>query len=167
MALKNNNQRVGVFVDVQNMYHSAKKIHGGNVNFKNILKDAADNRIMMRARAYVVKSETVEEGNFFEALASQGYDVRVQDLKIFAGGAKKGDWDVGLTVDVIRFATRLDVVVLITGDGDFVPLVEYLQNQGVQVEVMAFAESTSQSLIEAADDFKDLSRDVKKYVFKK
>lgn len=167
MAVKHNNQRVGVFVDVQNMYHSAKNIHGGRVNFQNVLKDAVAGRSLFRARAYVVKSETHEEEGFFDALANQGYDVRVQDLKIFHSGAKKADWDVGIAVDVVRFATRLDVVVLVTGDGDFVPLIEYLQYQGVQVEVMAFSESSSQVLIDVADEFIDLSQNSKRYILRK
>lgn len=167
MALKHNDQRVGVFVDVQNMYHSAKNLHNGRVNFKNVLKNAVGSRCLLRARAYVVKSETQEEEGFFDALANQGYDVRVQDLKTFSSGAKKADWDVGITVDVIRFATRLDVVVLVTGDGDFVPLIEYLQYQGVQVEVMAFSQSSAQSLMEVADEFVDLSENARNYIIKK
>lgn len=167
MALKHDDQRVGVFVDVQNMYHSAKKIHQGRVNFKNVLKEAVFDRCLLRARAYVVKSQSEEEENFFDALADQGYDVRVQDLKVFSGGAKKADWDVGMAVDVIRFSSRLDVVVLVTGDGDFVPLVEYLQAQGVQVEIMGFSESTSQQIVDVADEFVDLSEDKRKFILKK
>ena len=167
MALKHKDQRVGVFVDVQNMYHSAKKIHSGRVNFKSVLKEAVLDRRLMRARAYVVKSSTEEEEGFFDALADQGYDVQVQDLKIFSGGAKKADWDVGMAIDVIRFSSRLDVVVIVSGDGDFVPLVEYLQAQGVQVEVMGFAESTSHEIVEVADEFIDLSADKRKFILKR
>ncbi len=167
MTLRHTGQRIGVFVDVQNMYHSAKKLHGGRVNFKTVLKDGADNRVLLHARAYVVKSETAEENTFFDALAGQGYDVRVQDLRVFSGGAKKADWDVGIAVDIMRFASRLDVVVLVSGDGDFVPLVEYLQSQGIKVEVMSFSQSTAQQLIDVVDEFTDLSLDKRKYILKK
>ena len=159
---KYQDQRVGVFVDVQNMYHSAKNLHNARANFEEILKAAVAGRKLIRAMAYVVKSDTVEESGFFDALSKQGYEMKIKDLQIFYGGAKKADWDVGMAVDAITLADKLDAVVLVTGDGDFVPLVEYLRaNKGCLVEVMAFKETTSSRLIEAADDFTDLSSDKK------
>lgn len=167
MPVKVSGQRVGLFVDVQNMYHSAKRLHMARVNFHNVLKVATNDRMLLRARAYVVTSNTSdEEEAFFETLANQGYDVQVQDLRVFSGGVKKADWDVGMAVDVMRFSGRLDVVVLVTGDGDFVPLVEYLQYQGIQVEVMGFRESSAQRLVEQADEFIDLSGDKRKFLLK-
>jgi len=88
-------------------------------------------------------------------------------LQVFAGGAKKGDWDVGLAVDAIKLSSKLDAVILITGDGDFVPLVEFLKNVGCQVEVASFGKSTSARLIEAADDFIDLDKNPRKYLITK
>ena len=103
--------------------------------------------------------------NFFDALQKSGYEVRTKDLQIFPGGAKKGDWDVGITVDAIKLAGHLDVVVLVTGDGDYIPLVQYLQNtKGCRVEVIAFQESASGKLIEAADDFQNLSENKRKFL---
>ena len=167
MALKHEGQRVGFFVDVHNMYHSAKRIHNARVNFDAILKTAAAGRMLGRARAYVVTSHSGdEEEQFFDTLAAQGYDVQVQDLRVFSGGAKKADWDVGMAVDIMRFASRLDVVVIVTGDGDFVPLIEYLQYQGIQVEAMAFRESSAQMLIERVDEFVDLSAEKRKYLLR-
>jgi uncharacterized protein (TIGR00288 family) len=90
-------------------------------------------------------------------LDKQGFEVKTKDLQIFVGGAKKGDWDVGIAIDAISMAPKLDVVVLVTGDGDFIPLIEYLQFLGQRVEVMAFSETASAKLKEAADDFFDLS----------
>jgi uncharacterized LabA/DUF88 family protein len=81
-----------------------------------------------------------------------------------AGGSKKADWDVGLTVDAIKMSPRLDSVVIVSGDGDFVPLVEYLQTIGVQVEVVSFGKSTSGKLREVIDDFIDLSENPRKYL---
>lgn len=167
MVVKHSDQRVGIFVDVQNMYHSAKKLYGARVNFKNILKDAVAERRLVIAIAYVVQSKTVEEENFFEALAGQGYKVKMKDLQVFAGGAKKADWDVGMAVDAIRLSSRLDAVVIVTGDGDFVPLVEYLQSHGLQVEAMAFRESASQRLVESADDFINLSDNTRRFLLRK
>jgi len=153
------NQRVGIFVDVQNMYHSAKRLFSRNVNFNKILKEAVAGRELIRAMAYVVKSGTPEEENFFSIIANQGFELKIKDLQIFFGGMKKADWDVGLAVDAIKLANRLDTVVLVTGDGDFVPLVLYLkENKGCRVEVMAFAKTTSAKLIENVDQFTDLGQ---------
>ena len=164
--IKHKEQRVGVLVDVSNMYHSAKNLYKKRVNFKEVLKDAVADRKLIRATAYVIKTETEEESYFFEALSQQGFEVRMKDLQIFAGGAKKADWDVGITVDAIKLAPKLDVVILVTGDGDYVPLVNYLQNTtGCLVEIMAFRQTASSRLIEEADDFINLSED-KKYLLK-
>ena len=151
-------QRVGIFVDVQNAYHSAKNLYGARVNFSELLKDVLGGRPLVRAVAYVVKSETAfGEESFFEALRKNGLELRIKDLQIYSDGTKKADWDVGMAVDAIRMANFLDVVVLITGDGDFVPLVEYLKwGMGKQVEVASFGRTTSAKLKEAADRFIDL-----------
>lgn len=164
--MRHKDQRVGVFVDVQNMYYSAKNLHQSKVNFGKILEDAVADRKLIRAFAYVIKAEAPEEQSFFEALDKQGFEVKYKELQIFFGGAKKGDWDVGLAMDAVRLAERLDVVVLVSGDGDYIPLVEFLQNRGVLVEVFAFGESTSSKLREAADFFHDLSADGK-YLLRK
>lgn len=164
----NKNQRVGVFVDVQNMYHSAKNLFQANANFKNILEDAVNGRQLIRALAYVVASETPEEEAFFEALESQGFEVMSKDLQVFSSGAKKADWDVGIAVDAIKLASRLDAIVLVSGDGDFIPAVRYLQeNKGCFVELMSFKESTSSALIQEVDAYVDLSKAQSRYLLSK
>lgn len=155
-----------MLVDVGNMYHSAKSLYNSRVNYQEVLKTAASNRQLIRAIAYVIKSHSLEEKGFFEALAKQGFEIKSKDLQVFPGGIKKGDWDVGLTVDAIKLSKRLDAIVLVTGDGDYEQLVEYLQNHGIQVEVVAFSESASQRLIDRADSFVDLSANSKKYLIK-
>jgi uncharacterized LabA/DUF88 family protein len=156
---------VGVLIDVQNLYHSAKNLHNARVNFKEILKSAVFGRKLVRAVAYVVRTETEEERAFFDALTRMGIEMRVKDLQVFPGGAKKADWDVGLAIDAVRLAGQLDAIVIVSGDGDYVPLVDYLKYaRGIQVEVMAFLKSSSSRLREAADDFTDLSEDTRKYL---
>lgn len=163
--IKHSEQRVGVFIDTQNLYHSAKNIYHARVNFGNVLKDAVAGRRLVRARAYAVTTESGEEKAFFEALAKVGIEMRLKELQIFSGGAKKADWDVGMAVDAITAAPKLDTVVLLTGDGDFVPLVEYLQrHDGCQVEVVSFGRSSSLKLKEACDDFLDLDEDPRRYL---
>lgn len=156
--LKHPDQRVGVFIDVQNMYYSAKNLFGKKVNFGNIVSEMVGDRKLIRAIAYVVRTESQDELPFFEALYNLGIETREKDLQIYPGGNKKADWDVGLTVDAIRLAQSLDAIVLVSGDGDYLPLVEYLQkSSGKQVEVAAFGQTTSSRIIEEADDFVDLS----------
>lgn len=164
-AIKHKAQRVGVFIDTQNLYHSAKNLYHSRVNFGNVLKEALAGRTLIRAIAYVITTESGDEKAFFEALTKIGIETKTKDLQVFYGGAKKADWDVGMAVDAVKLATKLDTVVLATGDGDFVPLVEYLKNSyGIQVEVIAFGRSASQRLKESADDFIDMSADSKKYL---
>jgi len=167
MFIKPKEQRVEVLIDVQNLYHSAKNLYGARVNFKEVLKRAIAGRKFIRAFAYVVRTKTGEEKPFFEALTSLGIETRVRDLQEFYGGQKKADWDVGIVIDAIRTAPNIDVIVLCSGDGDFVPLVEYLKNQGKRVEVIAFDRTTSSKLKEVADEFFDIGSDPKKYLLRK
>ncbi len=187
------NQRVGIFVDVQNLYHSAKNLYRGRVNYAELIKNLVGERQLIRAMAYVVKSEGVEpqrapvrgprraeadragiaagygaaaregsadsgdlssEAAFFEALEKAGLELRMKDLQIYAGGMKKADWDVGMAVDAIRMSSFLDVIILVTGDGDFIPLVDYLKwGAGRLVEVAAFKRSASSKIQDVADRF--------------
>lgn len=163
--IKHKEQRVGVFIDAQNLYHSAKNLYHSKVNFKQIMEDAVGERALIRAIAYVITTESGEESNFFEALGKLGIETKTKDLQIFFGGAKKADWDVGLAIDAVKMAPKLDTIILVSGDGDFIPLVEYLQmNEGCQVEVVSFGRSSSSKLMEKADDFMDLDQDHKKYL---
>jgi uncharacterized LabA/DUF88 family protein len=165
--IKHKEQRVGIFIDAQNLYHSAKNLYHSKVNFGQIVKDSMDGRKLVRAVAYVISTESGEENAFFDALTKMGIETKVKDLQIFSSGAKKADWDVGLAIDAVKLSPKLDAVILITGDGDFVPLVEYLQmNQGCQVEVVSFGKSTSAKLIEASDNFMDLDESPNKYLLR-
>lgn len=157
-TFRHKSQRVGIFIDIQNLYHSSKNLYGGRVNYRELLRELVAGRHLIRAIGYVVKSETaLGEASFFDALEKTGIELRMKDLQIFAGGMKKADWDVGMAVDAIRMASFLDVIILVTGDGDFVPLVEYLQwGLGREVEVAAFGRSTSSKLKDAADYFVNL-----------
>lgn len=163
-VIKHKDQRVGIFIDTQNLYHSAKNLYKRRVNFGNIVKDGVGERRLVRAFAYAVTTEEGTESDFFGALEKQGIEIRTKNLQIFSGGVKKGDWDVGIAVDAIRLAPKLDAAIIVSGDGDFVPLVEYLQGMGCQVEVMSFGKSTSARLVEAVDEFFDLDKNPRKYL---
>jgi len=160
-------QKVAVLIDVQNLYHSAKNLYQSKVNFKEILKLSVSERKLIRTFAYVIRTKTGEEQPFFEALTKLGIETRVKDLQEFYGGMKKADWDVGIVIDAIKTAPGVDVISLVSGDGDFIPLVEYLKNQGKRVEVIAFGRSTSGKLKEIADEFVNLEDNPEKYLLKK
>jgi uncharacterized LabA/DUF88 family protein len=163
--IKHKSQRVGIFIDTQNLYHSAKNLYKSKVNFGAVVKEALAGRILIRAVAYVIRTESEEEKSFFEALNKIGIETKVKDIRIFAGGAKKADWDIGMAIDAIAMAQKLDTVILATGDGDFVPLVEYIRyTYGCQVEVIAFGKSSSGQLREAADDFVDICENPHDYL---
>lgn len=161
-------QRVGVFVDVQNMYYSARHIYGSKVNFKALLKEAVKGRTLVRAIAYVVRSEDISREEFFQVLNNLGYETKVKDVQVFVDGSKKADWDIGIAMDMIETAPRLDTLVLVSGDGDFVPLVEHLKRAlGCRVEVIAFGKSASGKLRDAADDFTDIDSKPSKFLIAK
>lgn len=164
-VVKHSAQRVGVFIDTQNLYHSAKHLYKARVNFSNVLKEALAGRTLIRSVAYVISTENGEESAFFDALTKIGIETKVKDLQVFYGGAKKADWDVGISIDAVSMAPKLDTVVLATGDGDFVPLVEYLSiNQGCQVEGISFGRSSSSKLKESLHDFTDMCDDPRKFL---
>ncbi len=166
MAIKHKAQRVAVFIDVQNMYHSARNLYKRRVDFSAILEAAVAGRQLIRAFGYVVRTESGEEKQFFEALERLGIETREKDLQIYYGGMKKADWDVGMAIDAVRLSNSVEVIVIVSGDGDFIPLVEYLKNQGKQTEVIAFGKSASGKLREMADDFVDLCENHDQYLLK-
>lgn len=158
-------QRIAVFVDVQNMYYSAKNMYSAKVNFKSILNTATSGRKLVRAIAYVIKADIKEEKGFFEALKKIGYEVKAKDLQVFPGGAKKGDWDIGIAMDAIELAPKMDAIVLVSGDGDFIPLLQHLKRAlGCKVEVMAFGRSCSSKLTEEADEFLDMDKEKSRFL---
>lgn len=157
-------QRVAVFIDTQNMYYSARNVHNRKVNFGNIVKDAVGERQLVRAFAYVVSTKTGEEAPFFEALNKAGIETREKELMEYLSGLKKADWDVGIAVDAIRCLDMVDAIVLVSGDGDFIPLVEYVKSRGRIMEVMSFRETTSTKLTEAVDHYTNLSENKRRYL---
>jgi uncharacterized LabA/DUF88 family protein len=157
-------QRAGLFVDIQNLYYTARNVYNARVNFSNILKDAVGERPLVRAIAYGIRAQMPEEQTFFDALKKAGFEVKLKDLQTFYGGIKKGDWDVGIVMDIIKLVPKLDVVILASGDGDYVPLLEYLQILGQRVEMVSFGKSTSTRMRELVDMHLDLDTNPKKYL---
>jgi uncharacterized LabA/DUF88 family protein len=157
-------QRVGIFIDTQNLYHSARSNYNSHVNYKGLVEVAVSGRLLVRAFAYVIKSESGEESKFFDALTDLGIETRVKDLQIFYSGEKKADWDVGLAMDIVRLSEKIDVAVLVSGDGDFTEVLKYVRSRGIRAEVMSFKKTTSMMLVEEADSFCDLGSDPAKFL---
>lgn len=168
MIVRNPDQRIAVLVDVQNLYYSAKNLYKARINFKNLLSLVVAKRILVRAIAYVIKAEPDErEQEFFEALNNAGFEVREKNLQVFFGGAKKGDWDIGIAMDAIRLGHKVDSIILVSGDGDFKPVVNYLQQAlGCLVEVVAFKKTSNHELIEMSDDFVNIEDNIRTLLFK-
>ncbi len=159
-------QRIGVFLDVQNMYYSARALYNAKVNFNEVLKEVVGGRKLIRAIAYAVKAGERDEELFYNALKAIGFEVKLKELQVYYGGAKKADWDVGLAMDAIELAPKLDAIAIISGDGDFLHLVNHLRHAlGCRVEVAAFGRSTSSKLRESADEFIDL--DSRRFILKR
>ncbi len=134
-VIKHKDQRVGIFIDTAKFISFRQEFIRAKVNFGQVIKEALGGRVLIRATAYVITTESGDEKSFFEALGKVGITIKTKNLQIFAGGAKKADWDVGMAIDAISLSPKLDAVILITGDGDFIPLVEYLKiTEGCQVE---------------------------------
>src|SRR5579862_7818911 len=151
-------QRLGIFVDVQNMFYSAKLLHQSKVDYGRLLREITGTRHLVRAIAYIVQKPDVNQAGFHEALSRFGYELKIKELKIRpdpdrSGGTAKGSWEIGMTIDALMMAPRLDTVTLVTGDGDYVPLVECLKLHGCRVEVVSFERSTAGDLIRAADQY--------------
>ncbi|HTH93581.1 MAG TPA: NYN domain-containing protein [Candidatus Paceibacterota bacterium] len=164
-VIKQKDQRVGIFIDTQNLYHTAKNLYKRKVNFANVVKDVLAGRNLIRAIAYVITTENEDEKAFLSALTKAGIETKAKDLQIFYDGSKKADWDIGLAIDAVSMAPKLDAIIIVSGDGDFVPLCEYLRyHHGVQVEAATFGKSASAALKDVVDEFVDLSSSPKKYL---
>ena len=150
-------ERVGVFIDVQNMYYGARQLKG-KLDFDALQQAAVRERRLIQAVAYVVESKEIDQSGFIKLLEQRAIAVRRKTLQVRADGSMKGDWDMELALDILDAAPNLDVVVLVSGDGDFTSLVQRVKAMGPRVEVIGFPRATAKSLVGAADHFQPLDR---------
>jgi uncharacterized LabA/DUF88 family protein len=154
----NLSQRLGIFVDVQNMFYSAKQFHQGKIDYGRLLREITGQRQLIRAIAYIVQKSDINQDSFYSALQNLGYDLKIRELRArpdaeAKGIVAKGSWETGLSIDALSMAGKLDTIALVAGDGDYVPLAENLKLRGCRVEVYSFERSTASELIRAADQF--------------
>lgn len=152
-------ERVGVFVDVANLLYSARTLRM-TIDFGKLLDFLRGNRRLVRAHAYCPTSpQPGDDQMFLQAVKGLGYRITTKNYKTFASGAKKADMDLDLCMDVVRLVDggAVDCIVLVSGDGDFIPMLDYCSDHGVRVEVVAFDESMSATLRQSCDLFINLS----------
>ncbi|KAA3612795.1 MAG: NYN domain-containing protein [Planctomycetota bacterium] len=152
-------QRVAVFVDVQNMYHSAKKTYGRNLSYAKMLRACVRSRRLIRATAYVIEREGIDQVSFLDHLRYCGFEVRKREVIERMDGSRKAEWELGIATDMLRIADKVDVIIIVSGNGVFADVVPLLQTQGVKVECCAFRESMSDLLIRAVDHYHILSEE--------
>ncbi|MDR5682443.1 MAG: NYN domain-containing protein [Armatimonadota bacterium] len=153
--------RVGIFADVANLYFSARDAHGSRVHYGALMARGQQLGEVAVARAYVTEGSNAEGQAAFEAaLRHIGFEVKVLHLRRLSDGRHKANWDLGMATDILVCADDLDVVLLATGDGDFVDLVRWLRRQGLQVHVAGVAGHTAGELISAADGWIPLEGDL-------
>jgi uncharacterized LabA/DUF88 family protein len=150
-------QRVAVLADAQNLYHTAQSLYSRNIDYSALLDKAVMDRELVRALAYVIRADSPEEESFFNALEEIGFERKIKEIKTFDDGSQKADWDVGIVLDAVTLAEKVDTLVLASGDGDFARLCSHLRHEGVRVEVFCFESSTAEELIDAADAFHDMA----------
>jgi uncharacterized LabA/DUF88 family protein len=157
-------QRVAVLADSQNLYHAAHSSYSRNVDYTQLLEDAVDDRELVRAIAYVIRADSPSEEEFFDALREIGFETKIKDIKTFADGSQKANWDLGMCLDAVTLAGKIDTFVLCSGDGDFARLCTHLRHEGVRTEVFGFGDSMAEELVEAADSVNDMSEDADRYL---
>lgn len=146
--------RVAVFVDVQNVYYTVKQIYGCHFNYRAFWDQVTAGREVVRAFAYAIDRKDPKQIQFQQILESIGFEVKLKPFIQRSDGSAKGDWDVGITLDMIELASEVDVAVLVSGDGDFDLVVKKLRDaHGVEVEVYGVRKLTAASLIQAATRF--------------
>jgi len=158
VRLENRNspdERIGIFVDIQNVYYGAMDNFKGKIDFRKLTESIVKGRKLVVSNAYLVKGDN-DNSNFVTFMKQLGYSIISKDLKKRSDGSAKGNLDIEMVIDIITEKDRLDTVVLVSGDGDFVALVEYLKSQNIQVEVYSFSNIkniTSQELKNVASKF--------------
>jgi uncharacterized LabA/DUF88 family protein len=153
-------EKIALFVDSQNLYYSARMGYAAKVNYEKLLRLITGNRNLVKAYAYIVQPPDGDVRPFATSLEHIGYIVKTKDVRTRANGSAKANWDMGIALDILGMLDAVDTIVLASGDGDFVPLVDFIKSKNKRVEIFAFPENTAYDLKEKADRFEPLSENV-------
>jgi len=147
-------KKIAVFVDVQNIYYTTRDTFGRPFNYRRLWQTLGEQGNVVQAFAYAIDRGDVSQQKFQSALQHIGFMVKLKPFIQRADGSAKGDWDVGITIDMLRAASQVDEVVLLSGDGDFAMLLDELrENHGVKSSVYGVLKLTANALIQSADSF--------------
>ena len=152
-------QNIAVFVDVQNMYHSAKKAFGSNLSYAHMLRACVRNRRLTRAFAYVIERDGLDQIGFTDHLRYCGFEVRKREVIERGDGSRKAEWELGMAMEMLRIADKVDVIVVVSGNGVFADVAPLIQAKGVKFECCSFKESMSDHLISAVDQYHILTEE--------
>jgi len=153
-------EKIAIFVDSQNLYYSARMGYAAKVNYEKLLRLITANRNLVKAYAYIVQPPDGDVKPFATSLERIGYIVKIKDVRTRANGSAKANWDMGIALDILGILDRVDTIVLASGDGDFVSLVDFIKAKNKRVEIFAFAENTAYDLKEKADRFEPLGENI-------
>ena len=147
-------KKIAIFADVQNIYYTTRDVYGRQFNYRKLWKQLSTRGEIVSANAYATHRSDDSQKKFQDALKHIGFEVKLKPFIQRSDGSAKGDWDVGITIDVMQTAKDVDIVVLLSGDGDFDLLLQKIKTDyGVTTEVYGVPALTANSLIEAADIF--------------
>jgi uncharacterized LabA/DUF88 family protein len=153
----NSGRRVGIFVDVANIFYASLDAER-EIDYPALLAHTTKGRELVRAYAYTgLDPENEAQKKFHRFLSESGYRVVAKEVRRFRDGAMKANLDIELVVDLMRLAPRLDVAVIVAGDGDYAPAIRAIMDMGVRVEVICFRRNTSKDLLDVADFFEEIS----------
>lgn len=153
-------EKIALFVDSQNLYYSARMGYAAKVNYEKLLRLITGNRNLIKAYAYIVQPPEGDVKPFATSLERIGYLVKIKDVRTRSNGSAKANWDMGIALDILGILDRVDTIVLASGDGDFMPLVDFIKGKNKRVEIFAFSENTAYDLKEKADRFEPLGENV-------
>ena len=147
-------KKVSVFVDVQNIYYTVRQTFGCHFNYSAFLTKITNGRQLVKAYAYAIDKKDNKQIKFQKIIETIGFEIKLKPFIQRSDGSAKGDWDVGITIDVLDYAKKSDVIVLASGDGDFDLLVNKIKQEfNIEVEVYGVTDLTATSLIDSATRF--------------
>jgi uncharacterized LabA/DUF88 family protein len=154
-------KKIAIFVDVQNIYYTTRDIYGRQFNYREFWKRISTEGDIVIANAYAIHRGDDKQQKFQDALKHIGFDVKLKPYIQRSDGSAKGDWDVGITIDVMESSSDVDTVILLSGDGDFDMLLNKIkQDYSVTTEVYGVPGLTANSLIEAASRYHRIEEDL-------
>jgi uncharacterized LabA/DUF88 family protein len=154
-------KKIALFADVQNIYYTTRQAYGRQFNYRALWKTLSQQGEIVQAYAYAIAREDDKQHKFQSALREIGFEVKLKPYIQRSDGSAKGDWDVGITIDIMQTANQVDTIVLLSGDGDFDLLMEKVRNDfGVTAEAYGVPSLTANSLINAVDHYHAINMDL-------